>query len=113
MNITYESHRPFSVQITPQGEKYNIVAKFKLNCGLVISHSIPLIVNTKDKDIAQLLKDMFQCPCMFEIRRCKQGIMASAVYFEEDQTRQYMRGESPFEIMQSGFIIGVSPNGDD
>lgn len=111
MNITYESHRPFSVLITPQGEECSIITKFRLNCGLIVSHTFPIQVKTKD--ITHRLEDIFQHPCMFEIRRCKQGIMASAVYFEEDQTRQYIRGESPFEIMQSGFIIGVSPNGDD
>lgn len=105
MNITYESHRPFAVQITPQDEKYIVVTKFKLNCGLVVNHSIPLTVDTKDEDIAQLLKKMFQCPCYFEVRRCGQGIIASAIYFEEDQTRQYVRGTSPIEIMREGFRI--------
>lgn len=111
MNITYESHKPISVLIAPQGEEYNIIAKFRLNCGLIVSHVFPIQVKTKD--ITHKLEDIFQCPCMFEVRRCEQGIMASAVYFEKDQTRQYVRGASPLEIMHSGFRIGVPPNSND
>lgn len=111
MNITYESHKPFSVLITPKDDIYNMSAKFRLNCGLVVSQNISFQGDTKD--LSQHLEHMFQCPCIFEVRRCEQGVMASAVYFEKDQTRQYARGASPLEIMHSGFRIGVSPNGND
>lgn len=111
MNITYESHKPFSVLITPKDDIYNMSAKFRLNCGLVVSQNIPFQGNTED--LSHHLKSLFQYSCIFEIRRCEQGVMASAVYFEKDQTRQYMRSESPIEIMQSGFKIGVPPNYND
>lgn len=111
MNITYESHKPISVQITPKGDIYNMSAKFRLNCGLVVGQNITFQGNTEN--LSHHLESLFQYPCIFEVRRCEQGVMASVVYFEEDQTRRYMRGTSPLEIMQSGFRIGVSPNGDD
>lgn len=111
MNITYESHKPFSVLITPKDDIYNMSAKFRLNCGLVVSQNITFQGDTED--LSHHLKSLFQYSCIFEVRRCEQGVIASAVYFEKDQTRQYMRGTSPREIVTAGLKIGIAPNDND
>ena len=109
MQITYESHKPVTIQIIPLDNGCKVTAKFKLNCGLIITQGATTLDSFDPNFIEKLLKT----DCLFEVRRCGSGVMASAIYIDEDQTRQYMRGAAPFEIMYSGFRVGFSPNGDD
>lgn len=114
MNITYESHYPIAIEVIPFNDRYKVVAKFKLNCGLIVTQEAPTL-NPKEECPFNLgtIEKILKTNCFFEVRRCNSGVMASAIYIDEDQTCQYIRGASPLEIMHSGFGIGVSPNGDD
>lgn len=109
MNITYESHKPVTIEIIPFDNKFKVTAKFKLNCGLIVTQGATTVDSLDPNFIEKLLKTS----CLFEVRRCNSGVMASAIYIDNDQTRQYMRGASPLEITHSGFGIWSSPNGDD
>ena len=109
MNITYESHKPIAIEVILFNDRYRIVTKFKLNCGLIVTQGTATVDSLDPNFIVKLLNS----ECFFEVRRCNSGVMASAIYIDEDQTRQYVRGASPLEIMHSGFGIAVPPNGDD
>lgn len=114
MNITYESHKPIAIEVIPFNDKYRLIAKFKLNCGLIITQKAPTL-NPEEECPFNLraIEKILKTDCLFEVRRCNSGVMASAIYIDEDQTRQYIRGAAPFEIMHSGFRIAIPPNGDD
>lgn len=114
MNITYEIHKPIAIQIIPFDKGYRIAAKFKLNCGLIVTQETTTLKSKEKIPLdSKIIEETLKSSCFFEVRHCNSGVMASAVYIDENQTRQYARGASPLEIMHSGFRIGVSPNGDD
>lgn len=109
MQITYESHKPATIEIIPFNDGFKVTAKFKLNCGLIVTQGTAKVDSLDPNFIVKLLNS----ECFFEVRRCNSGVMASAIYIDEDGTRQYVRGASPLEIMHLGFKIGTSPNGND
>lgn len=101
MQITYESHKPVAIQIIPLDNRYKVTAKFKLNCGLIVTQG----VTTLDSFDPNFIETLLKTECLFEVRSCNSGVMASAIYIDEDKTRQYIRGASPIEIMRLGFKI--------
>ena len=101
MQITYESHKPVAIETILLDNGFKLTAKFKLNCGLIVTQEATTVDSLDPNFIEKLLKSEY----FFEVRRCNSGVMASAIYIDKDQTCQYVRGASPLEIMHSGFKI--------